>query len=233
LQAKDETATKYVQKHIIALDYPRFAQGSEPMPYSPEHSQQVRARILRCARQLFTQRGFSEVSIDEVMAKAGLTRGGFYNHFRNKEELCAESLAAYAQERRADGPGAACAGGAEMARELLSRYVSRQHLEDTEAQCPLMALPSDVARAGPTVRAAYREVLEALAGAFEACLAEAAPAQARRQGLALAAMCVGAMALARTIDEAALADEICAAARTVASDAIGLPCKELATPRLA
>lgn len=203
------------------------------MPYSPEHSRQVRARILRCARQLFTQRGFSEVSIDEVMAKAGLTRGGFYNHFRNKEELCAESLAAYAQERRADGPGAACPGGAELARELLNRYVSRRHLDDTEGHCPLMALPSDVARAGPTVRAAYREVLEALAGAFENCLAGSDPARARQQGLALAAMCVGAMALARTIDEAALADEICAAARAVASEAIGLPSTDMVSPRLA
>ena len=57
------------------------------MPYSPEHKGGTRERILRSARQLFNRKGFSEVTIDEIMAAAGLTRGGFYNHFHGKEEL--------------------------------------------------------------------------------------------------------------------------------------------------
>ena len=54
------------------------------MPYTAKHKKNTRARIVECARKLFNRRGFVEVSIDEIMAEAGLTRGGFYNHFNNK-----------------------------------------------------------------------------------------------------------------------------------------------------
>jgi len=57
------------------------------MPYSPEHKAETRRKIVRQARGLFNRNGFAEVSIDQIMAAAGLTSSGFYNHFRNKEEL--------------------------------------------------------------------------------------------------------------------------------------------------
>ena len=66
------------------------------MPYRPEHKEETRTRIIECARCLFNRHGFSEVSIEQVMAEAGLTRGGFYNHFRNKEELFCEAVKFYA-----------------------------------------------------------------------------------------------------------------------------------------
>jgi len=188
------------------------------MPYPSDHKPQVRARIVTRARELFTRRGFTEVSIDEIMAAAGLTRGGFYNHFKTKDELYAETLAAYASARRDEAPTDPCEYGPELARQLLSQYVSRQHLDNVDGHCPLMALPSDVSRAGPAVRAAYKEVLEALSGMFEACLGEGKDATARQRGLAIAATCVGAMVLARTIDDEALADEVCEAARAFAGD---------------
>lgn len=60
------------------------------MPYSPAHKARTRERIVESARHLFNRCGFAGVSIDEIMAEAGLTRGGFYNHFGAKEELYAE-----------------------------------------------------------------------------------------------------------------------------------------------
>ena len=57
------------------------------MPYSPEHKQQTRERIIECARMLFNRHGFDRVTIDMVMERAALTRGGFYNHFKSKEDL--------------------------------------------------------------------------------------------------------------------------------------------------
>lgn len=190
------------------------------MPYPPEHKQQVRAEIVKCARRLFNRRGFTAVSIDEIMAAAGLTRGGFYNHFRTKEDLYAETLTAYTAERQAEAPKAPVACGPDMARQVFELYVSRQHLEDLDTHCPLIALPSDVARAGPTVRAAYQQVLEAMAAMFEASLEPKEGVSTRQQGLALAATCVGAMVLARTIDDADFAEEICDAARDFACDAL-------------
>ena len=84
------------------------------MPYPPEHKQAIRERIVTCARRLFNQRGFTEVSIDQIMADAGLTRGGFYNHFKAKEDLYAETLAAYGRERQAQGPADASDCGPEL-----------------------------------------------------------------------------------------------------------------------
>ena len=189
------------------------------MPYTPEHKQKTRARIVESARQLFNRHGFTEISIDEIMAAAGLTRGGFYNHFKTKEELYAETLVAYAESREADMAGASeC--GPEVALRVFNMYVSRDHLENINGHCPLMALPSDAARAGPAVRAAYQRSLEALAAAFENNLAPHKDVSARQQGLAIAATCVGAMVLARTIDDPDLADEICESARTLAAATI-------------
>jgi AcrR family transcriptional regulator len=66
--------------------------GEEEMPYSPEHKRDTREIIIENARRLFNKKGFSEVSIDEVMENVGLTRGGFYRHFRDKDELYTEAV---------------------------------------------------------------------------------------------------------------------------------------------
>ena len=62
------------------------------MPYKPEHKQATRKRIVESARVLFNRSGVADVSIDQIMSDAGLTRGGFYHHFKNKEELFAEAV---------------------------------------------------------------------------------------------------------------------------------------------
>ncbi len=57
------------------------------MPYSPDHKPKTRQKIIRSAAKLFKTVGYENVTIDQVMANAGLTRGGFYAHFKNKEDL--------------------------------------------------------------------------------------------------------------------------------------------------
>ena len=190
------------------------------MPYSAQHKQETRARIVESAHHLFNRRGFADVSIDEIMAEAGLTRGGFYNHFKAKEDLFVETLLAYAADRQSENdniPGC----GAETAKTLVRRYISTAHLEDIDGHCPLMALPSDVSHAGPEVRAAYRQVLESMVQYFEANLAAENGLSTRQRALALSATCVGAMVLARTVDDEGLAHEICEAGSAFACAAIG------------
>ena len=151
---------------------------------------------------------------------AALTRGGFYNHFKTKDELYAETLTAFANGRQEQGCETASRCGPEVARQVFNHYVSRQHLENLDRQCPLIALPSDTARAGPAVRSAYQTVLEILVRMFEANLQPDNGISARQQGLAIAATCVGAMVLARTVEDSELADEICEAARAFASESL-------------
>ena len=100
------------------------------MPYAPQHKEQTRARIVECARRMFNRHGFEAVSIDEIMASAGLTRGGFYHHFANKEELYCEAIAGYLRCNPVGVNFAACAQ--EIVLQMVNGYLSRQHLEDID-----------------------------------------------------------------------------------------------------
>ena len=72
------------------------------MPYSSEHKQQVRAKIVESARILFNRHGFEDVTIDQIMEFAGLTRGGFYNHFNSKDALYDEAVSSFLMGRGAE-----------------------------------------------------------------------------------------------------------------------------------
>lgn len=186
------------------------------MPYAPEHKQKTRARIIDAARSLFNQRGFVEVSIDEIMAEAGLTRGGFYHHFRSKEALFAEAIQQFSQRtpcQQMEQMGLNQHSPVDvLAQQLVNAYLSQPHLQDLNSQCPLVALPSDAARAGHDVRVAYTDLLQKMLGLFESSFKQhknsKQEASARDQALVLAALCVGGMVLARTISEPQLSAEL-------------------------
>lgn len=192
------------------------------MPYSAEHKARTRARIVEHARILFNRDGFSEVSIDDIMAGIGLTRGGFYNHFRNKDELYAEAVASFLNGRGKTWRDEAGIdpenGGPETVRDMINSYLSSEHLGDIDGQCPMIALPSDVARATPDVKASYRGLLQAMTFLFEHNLPDKQQNGRQERALALSALCVGGMVLSRTLDDTALAEKVRQAARTIALD---------------
>jgi TetR/AcrR family transcriptional repressor of nem operon len=191
--------------------------------HPPSRKSETRECILKSARHLFNRRGFAEVTIEEIMADACLTRGGFYKHFNTKEDLYAEAITQFAF----DGPESwqrahvdPAARGPELARMIVNAYLSDEHLHGRDGSCPMVGLPSDSARAGQAVKAAYRGVLEMMAGAFEASLPSGDPL-ARQRALALVALCVGGMVLSRAIDDAKLGADIRNAARSYALAASG------------
>src|SRR3954447_21893438 len=141
------------------------------MPYTAEHKHETRTRIIKSARRLFNRNGFAEVTIDAIMDDAGLTRGGFYKHFAAKEELyqaavvqfiCSEVPEDWQVKHIApDARGKALAG------MIVDAYLSRDHYDDRDASCPMIALPSDVARGNSGVKAAFRQVLDMIVRVFE------------------------------------------------------------------
>jgi TetR/AcrR family transcriptional regulator, transcriptional repressor for nem operon len=183
------------------------------LPYTQEHKAKTRERIVGSAWRLFNRHGFAGVSIDEIMADAGLTRGGFYNHFATKDELYAEVVTFALASRKEEVATGACVRPRSV-REFVSLYLSQAHFDNRETCCPLMALPSDVARGGEPVKRAYRQVLEYMIENFEKGLAGP---EARKQAIALASLCVGAMAVARAVDDGELAAEIRDAAKDLAT----------------
>jgi|SRR5690348_4583743 TetR/AcrR family transcriptional regulator, transcriptional repressor for nem operon len=95
------------------------------MPYTPEHKARTRERIVESAQRLFNRHGFNGVSIDEIMADAGLTRGGFYNHFGTKDELYAEVVTyALSSRRRRRGLARSLARRANLSPPTSRRRIS-------------------------------------------------------------------------------------------------------------
>lgn len=195
------------------------------MPYSAQHKKITRSKIVESARILFNRHGFQNVTIDMVMSEAGLTRGGFYNHFKNKEALYSAAVSSFlsgrgAQWRAEAGIDVSCLRP-EMALQMINAYLSSEHLGDLDGQCPMIALPSDIARAGPDVQSSFQELLTAMVSLFENC-AGLDESKSRQKALSLAALCVGGMVVARTLPQSDLADEVRAAAQTTAKQMTGI-----------
>ncbi|MGE0047089.1 MAG: TetR/AcrR family transcriptional regulator [Hyphomonadaceae bacterium] len=181
------------------------------MPYSAQHKRDTRARIVENARILFNRHGFENVTIDMVMEEAGLTRGGFYNHFRSKEELFAAAVSSFLMGRgaqwRADAGIDPNKPSSETAAQMLAGYLSPEHLEDLDGQCPMIALPSDVARGNADVQAAYQQLLEGMVSVFARSL-KGSKRTNEQTALVLTALSVGGMVIARTLPDSKLAERV-------------------------
>ena len=185
------------------------------MPYPLDHRRQTRTRIVTAARKLFNRNGFDGVTIGQIMEEASLTHGGFYRHFTSKSDLYAEVLDCFFTN-----PEWSCGwkgmeefdDAAELAPQIVRAYLSNAHFEDVENACPMVALPSDVARASANAKRAYQAAFEGMVQILE----QGADAPSRASALAIAALCVGGMVIARASDDRVLGDELRQAAMMVA-----------------
>jgi TetR/AcrR family transcriptional repressor of nem operon len=177
------------------------------MRVSRQQAAENRQRIVDTAARLFRDKGIEGVGVDAIMKDAGLTHGGFYGHFASKDALAAEAVTC-ALDRSAERQSRAAGLG-----ELVSDYLSERHRADRANGCAVAALGADFARQGPALRktltASVRGQVDRLAG----LLRRGTPAARRRRAIATFAGMVGALTLARGVDDPALAQEILAAAR--------------------
>jgi len=180
------------------------------MPYSPTHRIEIKRRIIDSARKLFNRHGFERVSLDQIMAGAGLTHGGFYSYFDSKSDLYAEVLGCVFT----DPNWKSCWEGVkvdlsatDVGAQVVRAYLSRSHFDDVENSCPMVALPTDVSRSGESARAAYENVFRAMVSVLERSQSQGG-ASRRRVAQATAAMCIGAMIVARTVVNGSVADEL-------------------------
>jgi TetR/AcrR family transcriptional repressor of nem operon len=180
------------------------------MPYAIGHRDKTQRKIVESARRLFNRHGFENVSLDDIMAGAGLTRGGFYNYFESKSDLYAEVLGCFFT----DPEWKNCWEGvevdlksADVAPQVIRAYLSRQHYEDVENSCPMVALPGDVSRSGQRAKRAFEAVFEGMVSVLERSLRKG---QQNRRVLAQAvgALCVGGMVVARAMENRASADAL-------------------------
>lgn len=131
------------------------------MPYSKEHKQKTRQRILDSAGRLFTRKGYDAVSINDLMRDAGLTRGAFYHHFADKDDVYAAAILSAAHQSpitttlTRDNP-------TRWLSIILDAYLSHEHIEGEDFSCPLAFLATDIGYRQEPARKAYTRVYESL-----------------------------------------------------------------------
>jgi TetR/AcrR family transcriptional regulator, transcriptional repressor for nem operon len=184
------------------------------MPYSKAHKARTHARIVETAARAFRERGVEGVAIADLMHAAGLTHGGFYAHFANKDSLFAAAARQGLDEsRRAFLTEAAAENPESPLREIIRRYVSRHHRDVPAEGCAMPALAAEVARESDEVRGAFTGAMEDFVTGLEAYVPGETPDARRDAALALTAGMVGAVALARALDDPEMSDRILLATR--------------------
>ncbi|MFJ7437452.1 TetR family transcriptional regulator [Methylorubrum thiocyanatum] len=171
---------------------------------SQEQAKLNRQRVVEVAASLFRERGLHGVGVADIMASAGLTHGGFYGQFANKEALAAEAFdIALDEENRGDLD------------TLVANYLSLGHVRYPGRGCPLAALANDVAREPPgsPVRARFTRGVERLAALLSNLSPRAAKERRKQRSLAALSTLVGAVVLARAVDDDALAEDLIKAAQ--------------------
>jgi len=179
------------------------------MPYPAEHRDRTRKKIVESARRLFNRHGFAGVSVDSIMGDAGLTRGGFYSYFDSKSELYAEVLGCFFTdpEWKNNWDGVEVDMARDAGPQIVRAYLSNQHFDNVENSCPMVALPSDVARSDEKVKAAFENVFQAMVRLL---------GRDKDKAMAIAALCIGGMVVARSLNDRCLGDRLREAATRVA-----------------
>jgi TetR/AcrR family transcriptional repressor of nem operon len=191
-----------------------FLKKAIGMRYPPEETAEKHRRILEQAARLFRERGFAGVSVSEIMKATGLTHGPFYNHFASKEALMSEALGALSERNLAFLDQTVAQKGLAG---YLDGYLSREHVEHAGQGCLMTALAVDSAKEPATRPAFTAHVKASIARLMRHGRARKEEAARAEAIMALASM-VGAVVLARAVDDAALGDEILAAVRTQLGD---------------
>src|ERR1700733_6091406 len=183
------------------------------MRVSRQKAAEHRERIIDAAGALFREKGFDGIGLADIMKAADLTHGGFYGHFASKDDLVAQaSKRTMARAAMNWGKVVGDAKGNAYA-ALLDHYLSPRHRDDPGQGCAFAALGGDAARCGNAVRSAFAEGLGPLIDIVAKAVPGRSKAVRRRKAVAAVAELVGALTLARAVDDAALSDEILKAAR--------------------
>jgi len=180
------------------------------MGHSKSDKEESHARIVQVAAARFRESGVEGIGVADLMKEAGLTHGGFYRHFASREALVAEAV----ERALHDGANAVEALGSlrrppeAVLALLVDGYLSAAHRDRLATSCAVTTLAGDVARSNEQARTAYAGQV----GLYLELLTRliAADTQADRRGRAIAALStlVGAVSMARAVNDEALSDEI-------------------------
>ena len=189
------------------------------MPYSKQHKSKSREHILASAITLFSRQGYDNVTLDAVMAHAGLTRGAFYNHFESKQELYAEAMIAAVLKSPMAQDAPQGDDAIEHLMRLMKGYLSRNHVHKSDTPCPMAFMVTDVANNEPEVRKTYTQIFKGFSKRL-GTLMDNDDRDLSQHTHALAALLIGGVAVCRAFNDQKLVDEVLIACRGLAAQMI-------------
>jgi TetR/AcrR family transcriptional repressor of nem operon len=184
------------------------------MRVSKQAAAENRRRILTAAARLFREQGINGTGVDAITEAAGLTHGAFYSQFESKEAVVAEALGLVLDETRDLWTRDASENDKRDAlKKIVDRYLSPLHRDSPGAGCAAAALGSDIARQSKKIRALATERLEESLEILAGLVAARTRSRRSDEAIRLFSAMVGALVLARAVDDDALSRRIL---RTVA-----------------
>jgi TetR/AcrR family transcriptional regulator, transcriptional repressor for nem operon len=170
-------------------------------------------RIVDTAARAIRRSGYNGTSVADIMKEAGLTHGGFYAHFDSREAMLAEAAdRAGAESVAASTRVAATAPPEEALQALVRAYLSKEHVKNMELGCPIAALGSEMPRQAPEVRRAATRHIKEMIDVVARQLPDWGQPAAHERALVTVATSVGALLLARAVDDPKLSDALLEAA---------------------
>jgi len=192
------------------------------MRWKPDQKEETRRQIVEAASHVFRERGYATSSVSDVMAHAGLTVGGFYAHFESKERLLAEILSgAFDQSQRNLFKGTENLSGPALVRKLVTRYLSREHRDAPGGGCALPALAAEVGRQDDAVREEFERYLRQMVSLLDERAPTTRPRLSSKDvALAIVALSVGGLLLARAVRDESLSLSVLDACRRLAIELV-------------
>src|SRR5579863_3788354 len=184
------------------------------MRYRPEHKVEVHRKILKDASRRVRAEGIAGAAVSSIMRNAGLTNGGFYKHFRSRDDLLRKSLSEafremadrLAQIAEKSKPGTAW-------KAIVKAYLSPEHCDHPEFGCPLAALAPELARADHPMKASIRGDMDKYKSRMLPLMPGRRPADKERAFSAIFSTMIGAVAIARILPDHAERARVLASAR--------------------
>lgn len=186
-----------------------FERVNNGMRYPAEETAERHERILEAASRLVRERGFDGIGVADLMKEAGLTHGAFYAHFESKEAMAAEALDRALAEmlKLADF---AASQGEEHLTEFANLYLTEKHRDNPGHGCAMATLGPEIGRRHGTIRRVFTTKVSELFSCFRT---RSSNIDERTNIVGSLSTLVGAMVLARGVEDPILSDEILALAR--------------------
>ena len=176
------------------------------MRYDKGHKDETRRHILDVASAQFRESGIAAVGLAGIMSAAGLTNGAFYTHFASKEDLVREVLID-ALTRREERHRNNLENGVAL-EATIREYLSTRHRDRAGTGCPTAALAAEIARHPKATRDAFTGKVADIIVLMAEQIRQGSPEQRRRKAITIYATMVGALQLARAVNDKPLSDEI-------------------------